>query len=354
MMPKGTDISTNHYHYDLPAELIAQFPRAERTDARLMLVDRSAQSIQHFHVRDLPALLNSQDLLVRNNSRVVPAKLKGARRKTGGRWSGLFLEQDASGLWKLLGKTRGKIAVGETIDLTDRQGNTKCQLVLLIKMDDGSWVARCTDERPALDILREIGSVPLPPYIRQGNMVDADVEGYQTVYACQEGSVAAPTAGLHFTEPLISQLESQGVEFADVTLHVGIGSFKTISSDDLSNHQMHSEMFSVSRQTLAQLHSTKRSNGRVIAVGTTSMRVLETVYGTGRLNDWHGSTNLFIRPGFQFCCTDALLTNFHLPRSTLLVLVRTFGGDDLIQQAYRVAIEEKYRFFSYGDAMLII
>ncbi len=353
-----------HYDYDLPKSLIAQEPLANREDARLMWVDRTSDQIDHWHIRDLDRILEPGDCLVLNNTRVIPAKLVGQRESTGGRWQGLVLETDENGNWRMLAKTRGHIKPGETVELVDRQGRPAARLVLLSKMDDGSWVGHVDPTRGYGDPeaereltpqqwLERIGRVPLPHYIRGGNMVDADVQNYQTVFAREPGAVAAPTAGLHFTERLMNRLIDRGVRIATVTLHVGIGTFQPVKAERLSEHTMHEEYGEISQATAEQIHQTRESGGRVIAVGTTSVRVLETAAANGSLSAWTGRTDLFIRPGFEFKAIDGLLTNFHLPRSTLLVLVRTFGGDERIRRAYELAIQEKYRFFSYGDAMLI-
>ncbi len=343
-----------NYDFALPKELIAQFPLANRVDAKLMVVHRDSGAIEHRHVRDLAEILVAGDCLVQNDSKVIPARLNGYRTRTGGRWSGLFLEQDTAGLWRFLGKTKGKLQVGETVELIDNEGRKGCELKLLTKLDGGSWVGKCSLDLPAFEVLERVGAVPLPHYIRGGNMVEADIERYQTVYATERGSIAAPTAGLHFNSALIHSLREHGVEMARVTLHVGIGTFRPISSEDLESHQMHSEVGSVSLQTAQQINAARENGGRVIAVGTTSVRVLESAMSDSGLEPWSDATNLFIKPPYQFRAIQGLMTNFHLPRSTLLVLVRTFGGDELIRRAYEIAVAERYRFFSYGDAMLIL
>lgn len=342
------------YDYDLPEELIAQHPLPRRSDARLMLVDRKAGSISHYHVRDLPELLRSGDCLVLNDTRVVPARLVGFRTRTGGRWQGLYLQHDAEGRWQVLGKTRGRLEIGERVTLMDRDGRDGVELELLARQEGGVLVVRPLSSEPALAILERHGRTPLPHYIRHGEMVESDVERYQTVFARNPGSVAAPTAGLHFTPGLLEELRAQGVTTAHVTLHVGIGTFRPIAVERLSEHVMHREWASIDAVTVAQIRAARAAGGRAIAVGTTSMRTLETAARSGVLEPFSGETSLFIRPPFTFHAVDALLTNFHLPRSTLLVLVRTFGGDELMRRAYAEAIEERYRFFSYGDAMLIV
>ena len=344
----------DRYDYDLPDELIAQQPLACRSDARLMVVDRGQQSIAHQHVRDLPDLLHFQDTLVLNDTRVIPARLVGRRTRTGGRWSGLFLEQDDHNIWKVLSRTRGKLEVGETLTLDAHDSTKTLILHLLQPLDDGLWAVRPGTPESTFDLLDQFGRVPLPPYIRGGNMVDADRQNYQTVFASEPGAVAAPTAGLHFTAPLLREIATRGVAVSRVTLHVGLGTFRPLQTDTLTAHRMHSETGAIGAETSQLLNQRRQEGGRIVAVGTTSVRVLETAAHAGQLRPWSGATNLFIRPTYRFQCTDALLTNFHLPRSTLLILVQTLAGDTLIREAYRVAIAQRYRFYSYGDAMLIV
>lgn len=343
----------DQYDYELPTERIAQWPLPVRSDARLMLVNRKDQSIEHFHVRDLPELLRAGDALVMNNSRVIPARLVGRRAQTGARWTGLFVESDHTGAWRILGKTRGKLLPGERIQLYGPTSGSERTLTLVAKQDGGVWVATPDSDESPFQILDQVGWAPLPHYIRDGEMSDQDRERYQTVYADRPGSIAAPTAGLHFTADLLAKLKNQGVEQYSLTLHVGLGTFRPIASDRLSDHQMHFEWAEVSPETAVGIERARAKGRRVVSVGTTTVRTLESaaLHGPG---GWQGTTNLFIRPPFTFRATDALMTNFHLPRSTLLVLVRTFGGDDLIKRAYNEAIHERYRFYSYGDAMLII
>lgn len=345
---------TDYYDYDLPKALIAQQPLANREDARLMVIRRRAQSIEHYHIRNLGEILSSGDCLVLNDTRVLPAKLVGFRMTTGGRWQGLFLQADAQGNWKVLCKTRGNARPGETVMLQDRNGLERIILDLVARLDDGSWVVRPRSEDNHETILRDVGRVPLPNYIRNGQMIEADFKNYQTIFAKHLGSVAAPTAGLHMTKNLLHGLIDQGINIANVTLHVGIGTFKPVATDRLDEHSMHFERGNIEEKSVSKILATLDGGKRVVAVGTTSMRILETASADGRLAAWTGETNLFIRPPYQFKTANALLTNFHLPRSTLLVLVRTFGGDELIQRAYSEAIDDKYRFYSYGDAMLIL
>jgi S-adenosylmethionine:tRNA ribosyltransferase-isomerase len=376
----------DQYDYELPPHLIAQSPAVNRTDARLLVVDRGRGSLEHRHIRDLPEFLRANDCLVVNDTRVVPARLVGRRTRTGGRWEGLFVELGEHGLWRVMGKTRGKLSPGETITLVNADGHGDTQLELAARQPDGSWIARPRSAEEPFSLLARVGRVPLPPYIRKGEMVESDREHYQTVYARTPGAVAAPTAGLHFTESLLRRLESQGVTIVRLTLHVGLGTFRPITADTLAEHKMHSEWGCLGQEAVDAIAACRQRGGRVVAVGTTSVRVLETAaageeMGTGSepvdrsagetavgevpvpissravcgtLRPFTGRTDLFIRPPYQFRAVDAMLTNFHLPRTTLLVLVRAFGGDILIRQAYEEAICEEYRFYSYGDAMLIV
>ncbi len=341
--------------YTLPAELVAQEPLQNRADARLMLVDRARQAIDHYHIRDLPRLLTPGDRLVLNDTKVIPAQLRGIRTATGGRWQGLFLTQ-AGDDWKIVCKTRGKLKPMERITLTDREGRPATTLWLLERLDDGQWLARPESDLPPLELLDQIGRMPLPPYIRGGQMVDSDVTDYQTVFAKQPGAVAAPTAGLHFTTRLLKAIEQSGIAFSAITLHVGMGTFRPIEVDDLSRHPMHSEWGQLSDLAAQEINETRAAGGRIIAVGTTVARVLETVaaQADSPLASWQGETNLFVRPPYEFQAIDALLTNFHFPRTTLLLLVQALGGSELIREAYQQAVREEYRFYSYGDAMLIV
>jgi S-adenosylmethionine:tRNA ribosyltransferase-isomerase len=342
------------YDYELPRHLIAQHPAARRSDARLLVVDRATSSLKHYHIRDLPGLLRAHDALVINDTRVIPARLVGFRAQTGGRWEGLFLSADEQGNWRLLAKTRGKLQTGERIRLVNERLQDAFSLRLVLREPDGTWIARPEASGDALALLEQVGRVPLPPYIRDGEMEAADRERYQTVYADAPGAVAAPTAGLHFTPQLLRQIEDCQVAVVRVTLHVGLDTFRPVAVGDLAEHTMHSEWCRIAPEAVEKIAHSKSVGGRTVAVGTTAVRVLETAARRSPLASFEGPTNLFIRPPFEFRAVDALLTNFHLPRTTLLVLVRTFGGDELIRRAYAEAIREEYRFFSYGDAMLIV
>ncbi|HEY2759909.1 MAG TPA: tRNA preQ1(34) S-adenosylmethionine ribosyltransferase-isomerase QueA, partial [Pirellulales bacterium] len=282
------------------------------------------------------------------------ARLVGYRRDTKGRWEGLFLSAEESGAWRLLCKARGRLTPGETIQLVDRQVVDDVQLRLVAKSDEGMWLVRPSSEESPEQLLERIGRVPLPKYIRHGEMVDDDIARYQTVFAKHPGSAAAPTAGLHFSTKLLQELAGSGIGVAGVTLHVGVDTFRPLKSERLADHKMHSEWGKIDASAVEKLLAARKGGGRIVAVGTTTVRVLESAATDGILRPWQGDTRLFIRPGFRFRAVDALMTNFHLPRTTLLVLVRTFGGDELIRRAYDEAISHEYRFYSYGDAMLIV
>ncbi len=342
------------YDYQLPRELIAQEPLPDRSEARLMVVDRAAASIEHRHVRDLPLLLRAGDCLVLNDTKVVPARLLGRRVETGGKWEGLFLSQTEEGLWRLLCKARGHMKPGEQIELFNRRAKDDVRLRLVEKGEGGVWLVYPEVDEDVWDLLDRVGRVPLPHYIRHGEMIDDDRRRYQTIYAREPGSAAAPTAGLHFTDTLLRKLIDRGVTPVRVTLHVGVGTFRPIKAETLAEHTMHSEWCRIDEAAVERITRLREEGGRIVAVGTTAARTLETAAASGTLEPFTGETDLFIRPGHKFHALDALMTNFHLPRSTLLVLVRTFGGDALIRKAYETAVAENYRFYSYGDAMLIV
>ena len=358
-MTGPADLTTaDCYDYDLPESSIAQEPLADRAAARLLVLDRATQSIRHMNIRDLPKILEPNDLMVVNDSRVVPARLHGRRTETDGRWEGLFLAEvvgdNGRRLLRMLSKTRGTLRVGERITVTDKEERDQAVLELVARDTGGTWlVDPCSDE-PTFDFLYRVGRVPLPGYIREGIARREDVERYQTVFAERPGSAAAPTAGLHFTPALLQELESRGVKRAEVTLHVGIDTFRPIGTEKIDEHAMHSEWCAVSEETVAAVHRTQQLSGRVVAVGTTAVRSLETAAKVGTAESYVGATDLYIRPGYSFRAVDGMLTNFHMPRTTLMVLVSAFAGHDLIRRGYQEAVRAGYRFLSYGDAMLIL
>lgn len=344
--------SPDFLDYDLPPHLIAQEPCAERDRSRLLVVDRATQALSYRHFQNLPELLAPGDLLVLNDTRVVPARLLGRRSKTGGAWEGLFLRTTPEGAWEMLSQTRGRLLEGEMIDV--EPGSLRLRLIQ--KTPERHWLVMpeaAGESTDALALLQKHGHIPLPPYVRKGRAGTADVERYQTVYARTPGAVAAPTAGLHFTPALFEALEHRGIAQAFVTLHVGLGTFQPIQVADFREHPMHAEWGELPASTADALNACRARGSRIVAVGTTSVRVLETVAGSGPLRPWSGETRLFIHPPYSFRAVDALITNFHLPRTSLLLLVGALVGSDLLRRAYETAVEQQYRFYSYGDAMLV-
>ncbi len=367
------------YDYVLPPELIAAAPLAVRDASRLLVVNRSEQSITHATFRDLPSYLNAGDLLILNETRVVPAKLRGTRAATGGKWEGLFLGIEGATHWRIIGQARGKLQPGEELSLhpaDNPDDPARLRLILRERRGEGEWLVEpvpvvaglseqgrsFAEQKAAIpdpwtvvqQLLHQFGTVPLPPYIERTAASPEDRERYQTTFAKNPGAIAAPTAGLHFTPELFEACRARGVEVAALTLHVGIGTFRPVSVERLDEHVMHYEYGELPASTVEAIERTRQRGGRVIAVGTTAVRTLESVTRTGPLRAWSGDTNLFIRPPYEFQVVNALVTNFHLPKSTLLVLVSALAGRDFILEAYRQAIAERYRFFSYGDAMLIL
>jgi S-adenosylmethionine:tRNA ribosyltransferase-isomerase len=347
-------VYASEFDFDLPDELIAQHPIEPRDHSRLMVVDRRRGCWEHRTFAELPELLDARDVLARNNTRVLPARLVGRRETTGGKWEGLFLREQAGGTWEMLATTRGRPSPGEQVVVG--QG---LHLVLEARGAAGSWIVRpCRDvehqDEPTVALLERHGQTPLPPYIRRGRESPGDRLAYQTVYARRAGSVAAPTAGLHFTDQVFTHLDARGITWIDLTLHVGLGTFRPMEVQQLEDHVMHAEWAELSPLAVDTLQARRRQGGRIVAIGTTSTRTLEAAAASGTLHPFSGETQLFIRPGHVFHAVDALITNFHLPRSSLLVLVSALAGLDLIRAAYAEAIRNHYRFFSYGDAMLIL
>jgi len=339
------------FDYHLPEHLIAQHPAAERDAARLLVVRRDTRTIAHRTFRDLPDLLSPGDLVVLNDTRVLPARLVGRRQSTGGKWEGLFLRTTESGWWEMLAQTRGYPEIG-TAFVTD----TNLQLVLRGRTDDRHWLMEPQESGTPPELLARYGHIPLPPYIRKGREEDSDRDRYQTVYAntAASGSVAAPTAGLHFTPAVFDRLAERGIGTARVTLHVGLGTFAPVKVDDPTKHVIHREWCEVKSEAVEAISAAKARGGRVVAVGTTTTRTLESAARPAGLRPFCGETGLFIHAPFEFRVVDALVTNFHLPRTTLLLLVGAFAGSDLLRDAYTEAITREYRFFSYGDAMLVL
>ena len=337
------------FDYELPDELIAQQAIEPRDAARLLVLRRDSQTLEHHHFRDLPQLLNPGDRLVVNDTKVLPARLIGKRSQTGGRWEALFLAELADGSWELLAQTRGFAEVGEVFETA-----SGLKLILTGRTESRHWLMRPEPPGRPAELLLQHGQIPLPPYIRKGRAAEEDELRYQTVYANQVGSVAAPTAGLHFTPELLERLAARGVTRSQVTLHVGLGTFEAVKTDDPLQHRIHAEWCEVSATTVREIEATKANSGRIVAVGTTTTRTLESAARPSGLRPYQGDTDLYIHPPFAFQVLDGLITNFHLPRTTLLLLVQAFSGTALLQRAYQEAIAERYRFYSYGDAMLIL
>ena len=349
-------MKTNDLNYELPEALIAQSPAQKRKLSRLLVVDRSQDSLSDRLFSDLPGYLNSGDCLVLNNTKVLPARFY-AQKPTGAQLEGLFLLEEAPGTWQVLLKNSRKIKSGDTLELLDRDLKPWCRAVAHKSQTPGQWLLEPETETDALSCLEQIGLAPLPPYIKRtadDAHLQEDLDRYQTVYAAQPGAVAAPTAGLHFDTALLEQIRQMGVQIAYVTLHVGIGTFRPVQTETLDEHPMHEERYEITPAAAETINRTVQAGGRIIAIGTTSVRTLESVAKDRRVRAEKGMTKLFIQPGYEYQIVDAMVTNFHLPKSTLLALVGAFAGMDRTKNAYQHAIENKYRFYSYGDAMLIL
>ena len=347
-------MNTSDLDYELPQRLIAQHPLPRRDQSRLLVLRRDCQAIEHRRFAELPEVLSPGDLLVCNDTKVVPAKFI-ARRATGAELEGLFLGEPSPGRWQVLLTKSRRLKVGERL----RLGDGPCRLVVESSAGPGLWNVRLDPPADTEAVLQAVGVTPLPHYIhRNASDRQADAEDrqrYQTVFAARPGAVAAPTAGLHFTEELLERLAAAGIERASLTLHVGLGTFQPVSAGRLQDHAMHSEWYELPAETAACCEAVRAAARRVVAVGTTSARVLEScLRREGGLQPQTGTTDLFIYPPYRFQIINALLTNFHLPRSTLLALVFAFAGREFVLEAYRRAVEHEYRFYSYGDAMLIL
>ncbi len=341
-------ISTKDFYYDLPQERIAQTPLADRTASKLLVLNRENGEVGHRHFRDIIEYLNPGDCLVMNNTRVIPARLYGSKEGTGGKIEFLLLKRISLDDWEVILKPGKKAKVGSRFEF----GNGLLKAEVLEIIEDGKRIVRFFYDGVWEALLDKLGEMPLPPYIKEKL---EDRERYQTVYSKIEGSAAAPTAGLHFTQSLIDELREKGVRLAELTLHVGLGTFRPVSVENAEEHIMHTEHYEVSNDAAEIINETRRNGGRIVAVGTTSVRTLETVADEeGTLKPQIGDTNIFIYPGYKFKAVDALITNFHLPESTLLMLVSALAGKEKILNAYKTAIDKKYRFFSFGDAMFIV
>lgn len=340
----------SEFYFDLPKELIAQEPCDPRDAARLLCLGRQSGEIRHTVFRELPGLLQPGDLLVVNNSKVLPARLIGHKKETGAVCELLLLRQERGDVWECLAKPGKRLHVGNEVVFGD---GSLTGIIRQTRTDGNKLVEfQFTGADTLYEKLDAFGKMPLPPYIQKQL---EDQSQYQTVYAKELGSAAAPTAGLHFTPELMDTLRATGIGFAEVTLHVGLGTFRPVKEDDILDHKMHSEWYCIDEQTAKQINDTKAAGHRVIAVGTTSCRTLEAAATTyGRIQACSGDTDIFIYPGYEYKAIDGLITNFHLPESTLIMLVAAFCGYENTMHAYQVAVEERYRFFSFGDAMLIL
>ncbi|HEM6089681.1 TPA: tRNA preQ1(34) S-adenosylmethionine ribosyltransferase-isomerase QueA [Streptococcus suis] len=341
-------MNTADFDFELPEELIAQVPLEKRDSSKLLILDREQQSMVDSHFDHIIDQLHPGDALVMNNTRVLPARLYGYKPETNGHVELLLLKNTQGDQWEVLAKPAKRLKVGTTVAF----GDGRLTATIVEELEHGGRIVEFAYEGIFLEVLESLGEMPLPPYIHEKL---EDRERYQTVYAKENGSAAAPTAGLHFTQELLEKIEAKGVKLVYLTLHVGLGTFRPVSVDNLDEHEMHSEFYTLSAEAAQTLNHVKATGGRIVAVGTTSIRTLETIGNKfdGRLEADAGWTNIFIKPGYEFRIVDAFSTNFHLPKSTLVMLVSAFAGREFVLDAYKHAVEERYRFFSFGDAMFI-
>ena len=340
-------MKTSDFYYNLPEELIAQTPVEPRNSSRLMVLPRNGGEIKHKHFYDLPEFLKPGDCLVLNNTRVLPARLYGTREDTGAVVEFVLLRQHGNKLWECLAGPGKKAKTGYKFKFSDKLTATVTDV-----LEDGNRMIEFACEGDFFAVLDEVGQMPLPPYIKEKLK---DKERYQTVYSKDAGSAAAPTAGLHFTKEMLENIRAMGVNIAYVTLHVGLGTFRPVKVEDVTQHKMHTEHYYIPEEAAKTINETRKNGGRVICVGTTSCRTVESCAKKyGEIKECSGDTDIFIYPGFEFKCMDGLITNFHLPESTLIMLVSAFAGYDNVMNAYNTAVKERYRFFSFGDAMLIL
>lgn len=340
-------MKTSDFYYDLPEELIAQTPVEPRDQSRLLVFNKDTGDLLHKHFYDVFDYLKAGDCLVLNDTRVLPARIFGTRVDTGSIVEFVLLKQKQQNVWECLAGPGKKAKVGHQFTFSD-----KLTAEVIEVLDDGNRIVKFTPNGEFFAVLDEVGQMPLPPYIKEKLQ---DKERYQTVYSRELGSAAAPTAGLHFTKEILAKLKERGVNIAYVTLHVGLGTFRPVKVDDVTEHKMHSEHYSITQENADIINNTKANGGRVICVGTTSCRTVESAMQTfGEIKECSDDTSIFIYPGYTFKCMDGLITNFHLPESTLIMLVSAFAGYEKTMNAYNVAVKERYRFFSFGDAMLIL
>ena len=340
-------MKTEDFDFDLPEELIAQTPLEKRDSSKLLVLDKVTGEIEHKHFTDIIDYLNENDVLVINDTKVIPARLHGIKEITGAHIEVLLLHESDKNVWECLVKPAKRVKVGDIVSFGEGILKMKCSKV----GEEGIRHFELIYEGILYEVLDKLGEMPLPPYIHEKLQ---DKNRYQTVYAKNDGSAAAPTAGLHFTEDLMNRIKSKGIKIVNVTLHVGLGTFRPVNVEDVTKHKMHSEFYMMSSETADELNRAKKEGRRIISVGTTSTRVLETIMNLyGEFKKCSGYTDIFIYPGYKFKAIDALITNFHLPKSTLVMLVSALAGKDNILNAYNKAIENKYRFFSFGDSMFI-
>lgn len=345
-------MKTSDFDYELPENLIAQFPTQKRSESKMLVLDKSKQSLEHKHFYDIVDYLTDNDILVLNNTKVIPARLFG-KKETGAKIEVFLLKDLKNGRWEVLMKPAKRVHLNDKIKISD-----ELSVIAKEQMEDGKRIVEIVCEGDIYDLLNKYGNIPLPPYIERKMTSDEikklDYNRYQTVYAKNEGSVAAPTAGLHFTEEILQKLRNKGVTVCYVTLNVGLGTFRPVKCDDVTEHKMDSEEFEISEETAKIITEGKANGKNIVAVGTTSVRTLETAYAQfGEIKACKSSSRLFIYPPYEFKVIDKLITNFHLPKSTLIMLVSAFAGKDFVFRAYKTAVENNYRFYSYGDCMFI-
>lgn len=347
-------MNISEFDYNLPEELIAQMPADKRENSKMLVLDKNEQTIEHKHFFDITDYIDENSILVLNNTKVLPARLYGIKTETGAKIEILLLEEKQKNQWSCLIKPSKRVKENTLIDISNE---LKIKTIKKLE-DDGEWLIELIHEEDLFDILHKVGNIPLPPYIERKlqneELKQFDKARYQTVYAKDEGSVAAPTAGLHFTNEILEKLKQKGVEIIYVTLNVGIGTFRPVKCENILDHKMHSETFEITQEAADKINLAKRNGKKLVAVGTTTVRTLETAYQKyGCIKACHDHSELFIYPPYEFKVVDRLITNFHLPKSTLLMLVSALAGKDFIFKAYDEAIKNKYRFFSYGDCMFI-
>ena len=345
-------MKTSDFDYNLPEELIAQTPLSDRSSSRLLVVDRKNQTEEDHHFYEIINYLNPGDALVLNETKVIPARIIGVKPETGGTVELLLLKEHEKDVWECLARPQKRLKPGTVVSFGDNLENPLLKATVTEVREEGITFLKFSYTGIFMEILEKLGTMPLPPYIHKKLK---DQNRYQTVYAKNLGSAAAPTAGLHFTPELLAKIEEKGVKIIRITLHVGLGTFRPVQVDDIKEHKMHTETYEISKQAAKEINNIKNAGGKIIAVGTTTVRTLETVANNnnGKIVPEHGETDIFIYPGYKFKVVDELITNFHLPKSTLLMLVSAFANKDLIFKAYEHAVKEKYRFFSFGDAMFI-